>query len=433
MLAFFIIFLNKLGAQNITVLNKYASDSSGVAPENFKLVGSSEFLFIVNDYELVESNSSQNLQGLVNYSVNSFLDDNFKIENQTIKIQNKSPEILKSLIALVNNACWLFDSEYKDEFQKYTFATETKLKDVLSLNGKRTNNTSFEKNNKNPNEISLFYYQKELLQLKKSINKDIANFISKKQYGYSISNQDFYDDPESAPSRIDPIEEELTAELRPIQEMDVMNLPNTTLEKYNKYIKKNKHSKPDGLATYQNDFNNRILQLMESNNRLMTEFSSKFDHIQNQIDGIKSNNSSNTHNKEIFSEINLLKDLVKNFTSNGNNVTNKNNENIVEIYFDYNSTKINVRNKIYLNEVIEGLVKNKTYKILITGFADKAGNPDYNLLLSQRRAIEVKTYLENGGIENNRLLVNFYGDSKAGENNEEDRRVSLEMMVDKAN
>jgi outer membrane protein OmpA-like peptidoglycan-associated protein len=420
---------DKAISQNITILNKYATDSSGIAPENFKLVNSSEFLFIVNDFELQETNSSQNLQGLINYSVNSFLDENFKISNQIIQINSSQSTIVANLTSLVNNACWLFDSEYKNEFLNYSNNTIEKLNQIVGLKSKRINSKSFEKTNFNDNEVGLFYFQKELLSLKKLINRDIANFIAKKQFGYSLANNDEYSDSESAPTYIQPIDDEIEIEQNLINGMDVMTISPSSIEKYNKYVKKNKRNRQDENVALQNSFNDRVLQLMESNNKLMSEFSNKFDNMQDQINAIKAEKSTVNSNQELQSEIAELKGMVKNITSNDNISKNKSQSNVIEIYFTYNSTEINSTSKIYLNQVIEGLVKNKTYRILITGFADKAGNSDYNLLLSQRRAIAVKDYLQRSGIDDSRLLVNFYGDSKAESENKIERKVSLEMMV----
>ena len=48
----------------------------------------------------------------------------------------------------------------------------------------------------------------------------------------------------------------------------------------------------------------------------------------------------------------------------------------------------------------------------INGHTDNVGNPEANKRLSERRAYAVKKYLENKGVEQERMTANGYGDTK---------------------
>ena len=70
---------------------------------------------------------------------------------------------------------------------------------------------------------------------------------------------------------------------------------------------------------------------------------------------------------------------------------------------------------------------------MITGFADKSGDPDYNAYLSQKRASEVQTYLYRKGIPKKRMVMNYLGDISSESENAGDRRVELEFVNDLGN
>ena len=93
-----------------------------------------------------------------------------------------------------------------------------------------------------------------------------------------------------------------------------------------------------------------------------------------------------------------------------------------------NSTKINNTGKILLNKVFDTLIKSPKNKVIITGFADKTGNTDYNIYLSRKRAQEVKSYLMYKGIKKNRLIVNYMGDVYSNSKNSSDRKVEIEFI-----
>jgi outer membrane protein OmpA-like peptidoglycan-associated protein len=70
----------------------------------------------------------------------------------------------------------------------------------------------------------------------------------------------------------------------------------------------------------------------------------------------------------------------------------------------------------------------RSLQLLITGFADRRGNPEANLELSKRRALKVKEYLVAQGISSNRLTMNFFGDADSRYENPDDRKVEVTFM-----
>ena len=84
----------------------------------------------------------------------------------------------------------------------------------------------------------------------------------------------------------------------------------------------------------------------------------------------------------------------------------------IAIFFDYNSDVIGPKAVGAVNELGVALLSPalKGSTILLNGHTDAAGNPDYNLALSHRRAQSVRTYLiHTFKIPEDRLLVAGFG------------------------
>jgi outer membrane protein OmpA-like peptidoglycan-associated protein len=65
----------------------------------------------------------------------------------------------------------------------------------------------------------------------------------------------------------------------------------------------------------------------------------------------------------------------------------------------------------------------------ITGYADKSGNPEINFKLSRQRSEAVKTFLLQQGIRQDRLDVNYLGETKATQANDPySRRVEIQLI-----
>ncbi|HRH36947.1 MAG TPA: OmpA family protein [Flavobacteriales bacterium] len=98
------------------------------------------------------------------------------------------------------------------------------------------------------------------------------------------------------------------------------------------------------------------------------------------------------------------------------------------VRFERYSVTLGPSEQVMLNEVFEQLARSATDKVLITGYSDHSGDSDSNLRLSERRAKAVRAYLMQRGIDGDRLLVNFYGDSKSMGRDPSERRVEIEWL-----
>ena len=100
----------------------------------------------------------------------------------------------------------------------------------------------------------------------------------------------------------------------------------------------------------------------------------------------------------------------------------------IAVRFERNSTALEPDQRVLLNEVFEQLARAPGEKVLITGYTDRSGDAATNLWLSEQRAKAVRNYLMQRGISPERLLVNYYGDSKSMGRDPDERRVEIEWI-----
>jgi outer membrane protein OmpA-like peptidoglycan-associated protein len=85
---------------------------------------------------------------------------------------------------------------------------------------------------------------------------------------------------------------------------------------------------------------------------------------------------------------------------------------IRSIYFDFDSARIKNSSEPSLSLILEFLKQNPKAEFEIIGHTDLNGAADYNQNLSERRAISVRNWLVNHGIEKNRLTTAGAGKSR---------------------
>lgn len=100
----------------------------------------------------------------------------------------------------------------------------------------------------------------------------------------------------------------------------------------------------------------------------------------------------------------------------------------ITIRFARLSCELDANGKAILNEVFEQLARSPNDRVLITGYTDKSGDPAVNMRLSEQRAKAVRDLLAQRGIAGDRLLVNYYGDSRSDGRDPDQRRVEVEWL-----
>lgn len=82
------------------------------------------------------------------------------------------------------------------------------------------------------------------------------------------------------------------------------------------------------------------------------------------------------------------------------------------IYFDVNSAKLQSRSSSPLDELVQILKNNPSYKLTIESHTDASGSNEYNQKLSDNRSASVMKYLVSKGIDSSRITDVGYGEER---------------------
>lgn len=106
-----------------------------------------------------------------------------------------------------------------------------------------------------------------------------------------------------------------------------------------------------------------------------------------------------------------------------------------EILFPVNSSYLNAESSKSIDDVVKVIAQKKADRqILVEGHSDKTGTAEYNLWLSEKRAVSVKKYMVSLGIDSNRIKASGLGDTKpiadnkTKEGRSENRRVEVTLL-----
>lgn len=195
-------------------------------------------------------------------------------------------------------------------------------------------------------------------------------------------------------------------------------------------------SNNDSSIILNNDLAERMLDLMASNNQLIEKISEEMALMRVTMEEMR--REGEERDKAMYNDLNnkylSLKDAIVDLQKEGSLDLNFANtrpiaskEN-VEIKFGYGSVSLSATNTAKLNGVFSDLLRNASYKVIVTGFADSSGNREQNIVLSQKRANAVKYHLTKMGISTKRIVVNYLGDIGSENYDPDDRKVVLEWL-----
>lgn len=102
----------------------------------------------------------------------------------------------------------------------------------------------------------------------------------------------------------------------------------------------------------------------------------------------------------------------------------------MNFYFVTNEFVVKPALMALLKTVVNDVNSFPEYKILISGFADRFGNPEYNTALSLKRAESLKTELISLGVDSERIVVTGLGSKESSPDSDPqlDRRVEIQLF-----
>jgi OOP family OmpA-OmpF porin len=99
--------------------------------------------------------------------------------------------------------------------------------------------------------------------------------------------------------------------------------------------------------------------------------------------------------------------------------------------FDFNKYDIRPEFQSELDAVGKFLKDNPDAYVMLVGYTDSIGSEEYNLGLSMRRANSAANYLtSNHNIEENRIVVNYYGEANPIASNDSDEGRAQNRRVE---
>ena len=106
----------------------------------------------------------------------------------------------------------------------------------------------------------------------------------------------------------------------------------------------------------------------------------------------------------------------------------------LSIHFRTGSSTIETHYEEQLESLVDIATQMPRMNLEITGYADRNGNTEKNLMLSRRRSESVKQFFRNNGIENTSITTSAYGEARPLEVNQNfetdffDRRVVVKLQ-----
>ena len=95
------------------------------------------------------------------------------------------------------------------------------------------------------------------------------------------------------------------------------------------------------------------------------------------------------------------------------------------VYFAFDASAINPAELGKIEAVAKHLADNPDRVVTIEGNCDERGSNEYNLSLGENRAIVVRNYLVNNGIDASRIQVRSYGEEKPATEGSDESAWSL--------
>jgi outer membrane protein OmpA-like peptidoglycan-associated protein len=405
-----------LSAQNVTVINNYGNITDTTSKEAFVLKSVSEHTYIINEFELANTGVRSHLQQMIKYGLRSYIDSQIQVYEGQIMVNEDLEDFDLAAKSIVSNAIWIQDLSFAEEFDGFSDVTLRQLLAIYELDGDfvdeiQTNSMDAQ----NGQAVSLYAFQRMVFELKVRMERDINDFLDI-YLPYPGQRQNNEIESPILPEKNYSLEtwDQNTEELLGVE-------PEILIEKPKR--------KKEGKEDEQLELSKKIVELLQSNNQILARHDQRFDEMQRQIDEIK-NEKSNDQNAYIEGEIAELRELIMDLSVSDarQNSAIKVDETPVVVIFEKNEHSLSLANQALLNAAVNQLRSDTSLHGMITGFADKTGNAEFNAWISKKRAEAVRAYLVNSGISKQRLEVNFLGDTESSYANPADRKVTVEFV-----
>jgi len=437
--AFTVLFCAALSAQQVTIVNHFQGDTTGVGLANFRLSGVEEHRVVINYYEPAPTKEIDRLSELVGSALNFYIDQSVEVKAGKVKLKKSKKEILRDMNEIVKSAVKYYRYKEIESFKGFSDLIAQRIEALTVLDFDKSEFAAQATTPDSRQRLEFFYIQKHLNELKLQANIEVGNYGNSNLLVYSSSQSTIVSEA-MRDSLLKALEFDPEATLKPLfTDSGMAELSLLGLEDTSTLNPKERDTAPD-------DFSSRVLELLERN-------TSKLDVMQAQIDQLRIDQTKQwqemqeSRNEQMQAQINDLRGMVVDLirmnsggalTSSGKEIlTNGGNDSASEVFnipasinllFARGVTQLDASAVLALNEVVDILARNPELKLIITGYADKTGNAGQNLLISQERASTVKRFLKSSGLNEDRFITRYLGDKYSESPSADDRKVVIEFI-----
>lgn len=432
------------------MINHFAGDTTGVGTANMRLKHSEEHTIIIHYYETVSEQDHQRLNKVIDEALAYYLDQSVMMDEHEVILRKKPSKMMKDMNGIVKDVVKYYDLKEIEGFEGFSEELERRIEVLADLSWKGKIDRLAEargSGGRSQEEKAYRYVQSFLSEAKHQASKEVGIFSIDNLMAYSGSSSSQLSQEQKEALLADVEGFKKNDPLAPIEidfSLSTMNMiaaaDDTSLPEF-------EGGRKD--AKDQSDFAEKVFELLRENNaRLQT--------LENEVSAIKNGNTAppQAENNSLQSQIDELREVVLAMalgqTSNPSTSANSNSEsnssgntargnaidaltsNLPEsfdIYFRLGGSTLDLNAEMMIAELVDILAKNPRLRIMVSGYADKVGDPARNLQLSKERARKVRARILMSGIQEQRVMFNFFGDGVSDQgSNPDDRRVNIQFM-----
>lgn len=426
-----------LAAQKTTVVHHYPNDTTGLAEGKIIPARTEEHRIVINYYDHADRVHLDQFQQLISSYLSLYIERCAYIDKGDVKLRDSKKETMRKLNGIVKGALDFYAYESLKDFKGFSPMVEQKLQSIAMLDFSKVEFSSGAEDAETEQRMRLNYLDKELTDLKLLVNMEVGIYGTENLMVVKGSEEIVIDHGAHQQLLEEYLGGDKMAPLEPIRvELDKGRIATIDMTDQSRLFAEEAAT---GYAV-----NDQMLRLLEANN-------AKLDGMQQQIDALRAeqlklwqqqqDEKNITMQKQIDDLREMVFALVKmnsgDAVADGSNTllppdnrsaTITNLPGSMNVYFAKGSTKLDAGTVLSLNEIVDILARTPQLKLMVTGFADKSGDPAKNLLLSQQRANAVKQFLIDSGLSADRFITKYYGDRDSQEESSNDRRVMVEFV-----
>jgi len=361
--------------------------------------------------------------------IDEYLNNSYEFEATSIKYVKPPKKMVKDMNQIVLDTLNPYQAYVLKDFDGFSENVLDKIETLskVNWNSNKTGNVMVD-----ASQVGKDYVRSKMKEIKSLVKSEVEIYSSRylEEFGQALPEEFKTSEPDTSITPFDPNEPLIAIDER-IEKMPISDIPFVMVDLD---AMTNQLEDPD--TEVNDEVMQRMLELMASNNQLIEKISQEMSLMRVSLEEMR--REGEERDKAMYADLNgkylALKDAIVALQKEGNPDLNFANtrpipgKGNIEIKFGYGSVYLSALDKVALNSVFAEMLKNSNYKLIITGYADRSGNKEQNILLSQKRADAVKFHLNKMGISKNRMVVNYLGDAGSENNNPDDRKVVIEWL-----